>query len=118
MFAQQVRSRVFFIQYEADILKESDMLGSRKLHICPKVTKMGSRGSERPGAHTQQKLTQVSPAPPPGLVPRHNYKLLMFSNRFMVNLKPQNVAQRRFVFVDSVTVFNIMRNYGEAFSTF
>ena len=35
-----------------------------------------------------------------------------------MNLKPQNAAQRRFVFVDSVTVFNIMRNYGEAFSKF
>ena len=48
--------------------------GSR--HICLKVTKVGSiighridyngvRGSERPAAHTQQKLTQVTaPAPP------------------------------------------------------
>ena len=47
-------------------------LGSRKLHISPKVTKMGSiighridykrwRGSEKPAAHTQQKFTQVSP---------------------------------------------------------
>ena len=45
-------------------------------YICPKVTKMGSiighridynevRGkvSERPAAHTQQKLTQVPPTP-------------------------------------------------------
>ena len=37
-------------------------LGLRKLHICPKVTKMGSK---RPAAHTQQKLTQV---PLPGFV--------------------------------------------------
>jgi len=47
-------------------------LGSRKLHVCPKVTKMGSiighridynggRGSESPAAHTWQKLTQVTP---------------------------------------------------------
>ena len=47
------------------------MFESRKLHICPKVTKMGSitghridrlkwgRGSERPAAHTQQKLVLV-----------------------------------------------------------
>ena len=53
-------------------------LGSGKLHICPKVTKMGSivghrvdynrvTGSERPAAHTQQILTQV---PPPPLPPR------------------------------------------------
>ena len=27
------------------------------------------RGSERPAAHTQQKLTQVPPPPPPGLEP-------------------------------------------------
>ena len=50
-------------------------LGSQKLHIFPRVTNMGSiighridyngiewgRGSERPVAHTQQKLTQVTP---------------------------------------------------------
>ena len=54
-------------------------LGSRKLHICLNVTKMGSmatyghkidyngvRVCERPAAHTQQKLTQVPPAPPLG----------------------------------------------------
>ena len=44
----------------------------RKIYISSKVTKMGSiighkkdynggRGSERPAAHTQQKLTQVIP---------------------------------------------------------
>ena len=49
-------------------------LGSGKLHICPKVTKMGSivghrvdynrvTGSERPAGHTQQILTQVPPPP-------------------------------------------------------
>ena len=54
-------------------------LGSRKLHICPTVTRMGSmighridnngvgRGSQRPAAHTQQKLTQVLPGGPKGL---------------------------------------------------
>ena len=47
-------------------------LGLQKLHICPKVIKMGSLighrvdyngvgGPERPAAHTQQKLTQVPP---------------------------------------------------------
>ena len=52
-------------------------MGSRKLHICTKVTKLGyvighkidkidelGRGSERPAVHTQQELTHV---PRPGV---------------------------------------------------
>ena len=51
-------------------------LGSRELHICPKVTKMGSiigtidsnvvGGSQRPAADTQQKFIQFPPPLPPG----------------------------------------------------
>ena len=63
-------------------------LGSQKLHICPKVTKMvsiighridynGIGGSERPLAHIQQKFTQVPPPPP--LLGR-SYPLNIFIN--------------------------------------
>ena len=43
-------------------------LGSRKLHnYLPKSYKDGVWGSERPAAHTKQKLTQVPPPHPPTL---------------------------------------------------
>ena len=46
MFALQVKSKVFFIQFKkkmGQFLKiESDKVGIMKLHIHPKVTKMGS----------------------------------------------------------------------------
>ena len=63
-------------------------MGWQKLHICPKVTKMGSiighkidwgRGSERPAAHTQQKLNQkpIHTAVPP-VVPASMLMLSVF----------------------------------------
>ena len=42
MFALQVESKVFFIQFKKQVNSYSFKLRSRKLHICPKVTKMES----------------------------------------------------------------------------
>ena len=45
MFALWVKSRVFFIQLKKWVNLQKwkvTKLGSRKLHICPKMTKMGS----------------------------------------------------------------------------
>ena len=78
IFVLQVKSKVFFIQFIKkwvnsffdDLFKglirqinkqKVTKLGSQKLNICPRVTNMGSRGSERPAAHTQQKLPHVTP---------------------------------------------------------
>ena len=66
-------------------------LGWQKLHICPKVTKMGSitghridynggRGSERPAAHTQQKLTRVLPGATKLKINDHTVPFKMIQN--------------------------------------
>ena len=74
MFVLQMKSKFFFIQSKKKgqfIKIESDESWDRKNYIfAQKRLKMGSiighridyngvRGSERPAAHTQQKLTQV-----------------------------------------------------------
>ena len=80
MFVLLVKTgKVFFIQFKYGSIhkKKVTKLGSQKLHICPKVTKMGSiighkidyNGVEalRRQRHvrTQQKFIQVPPTPPP-----------------------------------------------------
>ena len=70
----EMKSKVFFIQDKKWVNSQKQKVTkfrSRKLDICPKVTKLGSiighridyNGPERPAAHTQQKLTQVPSSP-------------------------------------------------------
>ena len=78
MFVLQMKSKVFFIQPKKWVNSKQEKvteLESRKLHICPKVTRVGciighrivsyGVGALRGQSHTPQKLTQVPPPPPP-----------------------------------------------------
>ena len=77
MFVLSVKSEVFFIQYSVDTWIESDF-ESRKLHISPKVTKVGSIIGHRTDyngvralrgqRHIPSKINPSTPSPP-GNVP-------------------------------------------------
>ena len=79
MFVAQMKSEVFFIQSKKWVNSwkwKVTKLGSRKLHICPKVTKMGSiigNGIDYNGVgaltgqrHIPCKINPSNP-PPPGI---------------------------------------------------
>ena len=98
MFVPQVKSKVFFIQFKKQVNSLQDdlfeglirqihkykvtKLGLRKLHICPKVTKMGSiighridyNGVEALGCQRHIPSKKITEVPPRGTAPRQSLK--------------------------------------------
>ena len=61
MFVLQMKSKVFLIQFKSCDRLEVTKVGYTIGH---RIDYSRGRGSERPVAYTQQKLTQVTPCPP------------------------------------------------------
>ena len=61
MFVLRMKSKVFLIQFKSCDRLEVTKVGYTIGH---RIDYNRGRGSERPVAHTQQKLTQVTPCPP------------------------------------------------------
>ena len=99
MFVLSVKSEVFFIQYSVDTWIESDF-ESRKLHISPKVTKVGSIIGHRTDyngvralrgqRHIPSKINPSTPSPPPRKCSRRGPRKIARSSHYVNVRKKDN----------------------------